>query len=68
MRTTVSEQKDYRGTVHELSRNIMTDWMAELKAATDNPVPSAYLMISGNCVEILRCFDILPVFPEINAL
>jgi benzoyl-CoA reductase subunit B len=25
-------------------------------------------MISGNCVEILRCFDILPVFPEINAL
>jgi len=68
MRTTVSEQKDYRGTVHELSRNIMTDWMADLKEAIDNPVPSAYLMISGNCVEILRCFDILPVFPEVNAL
>ncbi len=68
MRTTVSEEKDYRGIVHELSRNIMTDWMAELKEAADNPVPSAYLMISGNCVEILRCFDILPVFPEVNAL
>lgn len=46
----------------------MTDWMAQLKSATRAQTPSAYLMISGNCVEILRCFDILPVFPEINAL
>ena len=68
MRTTVSDTKDYRGTVHKMSRDIMTDWMGELKAATQTPTPSAYLMISGNCVEILRCFDILPVFPEINAL
>ncbi len=68
MRTAVSEDKDYRGTVHTLSRDIMTEWMTELKAAAGNGVPSAYLMISGNCVEILRCFDILPSFPEINAL
>ncbi len=68
MRTDVAETKDYRGNVHELSRNIMTDWMQELKEATDSPAPSAYMMISGNCVEILRCFDILPVFPEVNAL
>lgn len=68
MRTAVSETKDYRGTVHRLSRDIMTDWMTQLKDATKVPTPSAYLMISGNCVEILRCFDILPVFPEINAL
>jgi len=46
----------------------MTDWMTQLKDAARTQVPSAYLMISGNCVEILRCFDILPVFPEINAL
>ncbi len=68
MRTTVSGEKDYRGKIHQLSRDIMTGWMSQLKAATNNPVPSAYLMISGNCVEIMRCFDILPVFPEINAL
>ncbi len=68
MRTAVSDAKDYRGTVHEMSRDIMTDWMTQLKDATKTPTPSAYLMISGNCVEILRCFDILPVFPEINAL
>jgi len=46
----------------------MTEWMMQLKEATCTPTPSAYMMISGNCVEILRCFDILPVFPEINAL
>ncbi len=68
MRTAVADNKDYRGTVHRLSRDIMTDWMTQLKQAAGNGVPSAYLMISGNCVEILRCFDILPVFPEINAL
>ncbi len=68
MRTDVADTKDYRGRVHDLSRNIMTDWMTQLKDATQTNVPSAYLMISGNCVEILRCFDILPVFPEINAL
>lgn len=68
MRTAVAQDRNYRGVVHELSTGIMTEWMAQLKAATRTPTPSAYLMISGNCVEILRCFDILPIFPEINAL
>jgi len=60
--------REYRSEVHDRSKEIMTSWMTELKQATQEPTPSAYLMISGNCVEILRCFDILPVFPEINAL
>jgi benzoyl-CoA reductase subunit B len=68
MRTAVAADKDYRGIIHRLSRDVMTEWMTQLKDATKSNVPSAYLMISGNCVEILRCFDILPAFPEINAL
>lgn len=68
MRTTVAQDKDYRGNVHKLSRDIMSDWMGELQDATKTDAHSAYLMVSGNCVEILRCFDILPVFPEVNAL
>ena len=68
MSAPVTEKRDYRGTIHTLSRDIMTDWLTQLKEAAHSGVPSAYLMISGNCVEILRCFDILPVFPEINAL
>ncbi|MFQ5429212.1 MAG: 2-hydroxyacyl-CoA dehydratase subunit D [Phycisphaerae bacterium] len=68
MRTAVADDKDYRGAVHRLSRDIMTAWMTQLKEAVGTSTPSAYNMISGNCVEILRCFDILPVFPEVNAL
>jgi benzoyl-CoA reductase subunit B len=68
MATATAPARDYRGIIHQLSRDIMTDWMSQLKDATQSDRPSAYLMISGNCVEILRCFDILPVFPEINAL
>jgi benzoyl-CoA reductase subunit B len=68
MRTVVADGKDYRGEIHTLSRDIMTDWMTQLKEAARTPTCSAYMMISGNCVEILRCFDILPVFPEVNAL
>ena len=68
MPATAADTRDYRGRVHALSRDIMTDWLEQLKQAARSGAPSAYLMISGNCVEILRCFDILPIFPEINAL
>jgi len=68
MQKAPSQERDYRGHVHELSRRIMTDWLEQLREAARTRVPSAYLMISGNCVELLRCFDILPIFPEINAL
>ncbi|MFQ5413147.1 MAG: 2-hydroxyacyl-CoA dehydratase subunit D [Phycisphaerae bacterium] len=68
MQTAVTDKRDYRGIVHDLSRDIMTDWMKQLAEAAQTGAPSAYMMISGNCVEILRCFDILPVFPEVNAL
>ncbi len=68
MTTVETKTREYRSTVHDLSRDVMTHWMAQLKSATTDDTPSAYLMISGNCVEILRCFDILPVFPEITAL
>jgi benzoyl-CoA reductase subunit B len=65
---TASPQVKYQGRVHEKSKEIMTQWYQELAEAAKTGAPSAYLMISGNCVEILRAFDILPIFPEVNAL
>ena len=29
---------------------------------------SAYTFVPGNLTELIRCFDLLPVLPEINAL
>ncbi len=59
---------EYKGSVHEHSKKIMTDWYGQLAQACHTGAPSAYIMITGNCVEILRAFDIVPIFPEVNAL
>ncbi len=61
-------EKRYQGGMHDQSRRIIGDWLGQLEAAVQSGAPTAALMISGNCVEILRAFDILPIFPEVNAL
>lgn len=61
-------ERQYQGRVHERSRALMGEWMAQLGRAEVEGVPTAALMISGNCVELLRAFDIVPMFPEVTAL
>jgi benzoyl-CoA reductase subunit B len=61
-------ERQYQGRVHERSRALMGEWMAQLGRAEAEGTPTAALMISGNCVELLRAFDILPMFPEVTAL
>lgn len=58
----------YEDPVHESSRSLMSSYYDDLARAQSDGRPTGYLMISGNCVEILRALDILPVFPEVNAL
>jgi benzoyl-CoA reductase subunit B len=58
----------YQGQMHRLQKELMMRWYTQLDQAVDNGNPAVYLMVSGNCVELLRAFEILPVYPEINAL
>jgi len=59
----------YQGTVHELQKELMSAYYRDLTAiAEGGPGRSAQLLIAGNPVEILRTFDMIPVFPEVNAL
>ncbi|MDE3111983.1 MAG: 2-hydroxyacyl-CoA dehydratase [Chloroflexota bacterium] len=59
----------YQGTVHELQKQLMSKYYADLTSiAEGGPGRSAQLLIAGNPVEVLRTFDMIPVFPEINAL
>jgi len=67
MATAVSERQ-YQGRVHEVSRRLMADWMAQLGRAEAEGVPTGAIMISGNCVELLRACQVLPMFPEVTAL
>jgi benzoyl-CoA reductase subunit B len=46
----------------------MSAWMAELGRAEAEGRATGALMISGNCVELLRACHVLPMFPEVTAL
>ena len=61
-------ERQYQGALHERSRQLMAAWMAELGRAGAEGQPTAALMISGNCVELLRACHVLPIFPEVTAL
>ncbi|HET9855217.1 MAG TPA: 2-hydroxyacyl-CoA dehydratase family protein [Methylomirabilota bacterium] len=67
MATAVTERQ-YQGEAHEHSRRLMAAWMQELARAESTGQPTGALMISGNCVELLRAGHILPMFPEVTAL
>ena len=62
------EIRQYQGRVHAESRRLMSAWMAEIGRAEAEGVPTGALMISGNCVELLRACHVLPMFPEVTAL
>ncbi len=47
----------------------MLKWYERLnQAAESGTPPTASLMISGNCVELLEAFGVVPIYPEVNAL
>jgi benzoyl-CoA reductase subunit B len=64
----VVTERAYQGRVHAESRRLMSDWMAELGRAEAAGQVTGALMISGNCVELLRACHVLPLFPEVTAL
>ncbi len=64
-----STRSEYRGEIHRRQKELMLRWYDRLDEAarTGNP-PTAAMMISGNCVELLEGFGAIPIYPEINAL
>lgn len=60
---------NYQGELHQLQKDLMNEYFAELtRSAEGDGPPAVYLLISGNPVELVRAFGLLPVYPEINAL
>ncbi len=60
----------YQGHVHELQKQLMSDYYAQLTAIATgkSDQKNAHLLIAGNPVELVRAFDMVPVFPEVNVL
>ena len=52
----------------ERQKKMIADHFQKLAAAPDTGDKCAYTFVPGNLTELLHCFDVLPVLPEINAL
>ena len=64
-----AKRSEYRGNIHQLQKDLMLKWYDRLnEAAETGAPPTASLMISGNCVELLEGFGAVPIYPEVNAL
>jgi len=65
----MDKKKKYQGRMHGLQRELMERWYRKLHEIYEQDKKEAvYIMISGNPVELIRAFDMEPVYPEINAL
>ncbi len=49
-------------------KRMIADHFTRLARAPETGEKSVYTFVPGNLTELLRCFDLLPVLPEINAL
>ena len=59
----------YQGRMHHLQKEMMGRYYDELtRAANGGPDKAAYMLVSGNPVELVQAFGMLPVYPEVNAL
>ncbi|HXF05464.1 MAG TPA: 2-hydroxyacyl-CoA dehydratase family protein, partial [Blastocatellia bacterium] len=64
-----SSRTDYRGQLHQRQKELMLQWYERLdQSARSGDPPAVALMISGNCIELLEAFDVVPLYPEVNAL
>ncbi|MBI4464477.1 MAG: 2-hydroxyacyl-CoA dehydratase [Acidobacteria bacterium] len=60
---------DYQGRIHNLQKEMMSRYFDSLTAAAEGQGGLAvYMMVSGNPVELIQAFDMIPVYPEVNAL
>jgi len=65
----MTEQKGYQERMHLLQKEMMNRYYDDLtRLAEGGEGKSAYMLVSGNPVELVRAFDFLPVYPEVNAL
>ncbi len=61
--------QQYQQQMHLMQKEMMTRYFDDLTAvAGGGEGQAAYMLISGNPVELVRAFDLLPVYPEVNAL
>jgi benzoyl-CoA reductase subunit B len=51
-----------------IQKEMISNLFKELSTAKETGKKVVYTFVPGNLSELIRCFDMLPVYPEINAL
>lgn len=68
-KTADAAKSTYQGQIHLLQKELMGRYYERLTRADEKGDGKAvYMMISGNPVELVQTFDMIPVYPEVNAL
>jgi benzoyl-CoA reductase subunit B len=64
------KKTDYQGKMHNLQKDMIGRYYDRLTGAAEGrgTDKAVYMMISGNPVELIQAFDLIPVYPEVNAL
>ncbi|HXF77185.1 MAG TPA: 2-hydroxyacyl-CoA dehydratase family protein [Methylomirabilota bacterium] len=66
---TETAKTSYQGKMHLLQKEMMDRYFARMtRAAETGEGKATYMLISGNPVELIQAFDMIPVYPEIDAL
>ena len=67
--TAAAEKIQYQGQMHLLQKEMMGRYFERVtRAAEKSEGKAVYMLISGNPVELIQAFDLIPVYPEIDAL
>ena len=68
-KTAGAVKTSYQGQIHLLQKEMMGRYFESVtRAAEQGEGKAVYMLISGNPVELILAFDLIPVYPEINAL
>ena len=66
---TETTKTTYQGQMHLLQKEMMGRYFERVtRAAEQGDGKAVYMLISGNPVELVQAFDLVPVYPEIDAL
>ena len=67
--TAEAVKTSYQGQMHLLQKEMMGRYFERVtRAAEQGEGKAVYMLISGNPVELIQAFDLIPVYPEIDAL
>ncbi len=63
-----TDKQQLVGRGNKEGSRLFREWFDDLNTTAENDGRAAYVFVMGSMAEVLRCFDLPIVFPEINSL